>query len=473
MRAVVCLSAAALMLLGAARAECPPIDDRGPRTLILALDGVPYRAVRTAQEMGAFAGWPVARPLVSPFPSMTNVGFAAILQPFGSGAVPGYEVRHYDPEQNQVGGGGVFSLKFDWRKQFQIQIGGFWGKAGLYLVPKRSSIKEMNHVEEFVLNSPDELMMALVSSTDSLTHFHGDRAIVDLLRRFSDQIEQLRHRHQEIYGRPLRLIMLSDHGNVQRKVHRPGRVKAVLKQAGLRPRKRLEGPDDVITVTYGVVGYGVLYLDPRRAEKAARAMLEHPGVHLSAWLTGPHELRMVSVEGEARNRWRDTPTTRLLAYDVAAGDPLGALDARGALERAGALDPDGFATREDWFEVTAFSRLPDAPARLVESLDGTWVSNAATVIFSFEPGYAWGIKSAAVGAWFKAGRLEATHGGLDRESTWGFFLTSDPESRVEPAIRADRALSRWAAMSYCTTASLLEFVGAHEAAGHRAVIGGR
>ena len=102
----------AVALSGALAAECPPLDPRSPRTLILALDGVPYESVRVAQELGAFRGWARPRPMVSPFPSMTNVGFAAILHPFGAGPIPGYEVRLYDPESRNVEGGGITDLKF-------------------------------------------------------------------------------------------------------------------------------------------------------------------------------------------------------------------------------------------------------------------------------------------------------------------------------------------------------------------------
>ena len=123
------LVAAGLVVAGAygsAVAACPAPDPARPRTLILALDGVPYRAVRAAREMGAFRGWPEPRPLVAPFPSMTNVGFAAILEPFGADRIPGYEIRRFDPVRNEVTGGGLFSLKFDWRKHFQIQLEGLW-----------------------------------------------------------------------------------------------------------------------------------------------------------------------------------------------------------------------------------------------------------------------------------------------------------------------------------------------------------
>jgi hypothetical protein len=378
-RSLFIAGAIGMALTGAQAAECPQLDPQSPRTLILALDGVPYESVRTAQELGAFRGWGQSRPMVSPFPSMTNVGFAAILQPFGADPIPGYEVRLYDPESNTVGGGGIGSLKFDWRNQFEIQIEGFWDKVGLYMTPKKNTFTEMKHVEEYVLNSDDELMMALISSTDSLTHFNGRAGIVRVLLELSDRIEELRRRHEDVHGRSLRLVMLSDHGNVGDKVRRPSGLKRVLKKAGLNPSKHLEGPDDVVPVTYGVVSYGVLYLDPAHAEKAARAVLSHTGVHLAAWRQGDREIRLVSNEGEASLFWREAKPHTYYAYRVHEGDPLHLLEAQALMRNAGLVDDEGFATRDDWFEWTAFSDYPDSPTRLVESLNGAWVSNAATV----------------------------------------------------------------------------------------------
>jgi hypothetical protein len=425
--------------------------------LILALDGVPYESVLTAQEMGAFQGWAKPRPMVSPFPSMTNVGFAAILHPFGVGPVPGYEVRRYDPEANAVGGGGITKLKFDWSMKFEVHLEGFWDKVGLYTSPRKNIFSEMKRVDEHVLHSDDELLMALISSTDSWTHFEGRTAMVRVLLELSERIEDLRRRHQELFGRPLQLVMISDHGNAGHKVRRPSGMNGLLKKAGLNPSKHLERPDDVVPVTYGVVGYGALYLDPANAEKAARAVLNQVGVHLAAWRAGERELRLVADDGEASLFWRGSGSRTEYAYRVQEGDPLHLLETQTMMQRLGVADEDGFASRGDWFEWTAFSDYPDSPARLVESLNGAWVSNAATVIFSFEPGFAWGIKSAHVGAWVIGGRLETTHGGLDRESTWGFFLTSDPDLDTPPAVRADLALQDWARASYCTTASLIHF----------------
>ena len=154
----------------------------------------------------------------------------------------------------------------------------------------------------------------------------------------------------------------------------------VLKNAGLNPSKHLDGPDDVVPVTYGVVGYGALYLDPVHAEKAARAVLNHTGVHLAAWRAGERELRLVSEEGEASILWRDGKPHTHYAYRVHEGDPLRLLETGDLMRSVGVMDDEGFATRDDWFEWTAFSDYPDSPTRLVESLNGAWVSNAASVI---------------------------------------------------------------------------------------------
>ena len=456
----------ACLAVAASASECPPADPAAPRTLILALDGVPYRAVRAAREMGAFAGWAEPRPMVSTFPSMTNVGFTALLAPFGARPIPGYELRRYDPERNCVVGGGVLDTKFNWREQFDLQLKGVWTKAGLYMTPSQTVRKELKKVQQFALEQPDEIMLALVSSTDALTHFQGDAAIIRTLLEVSKQIEEMRRLHLDLHGRELQLVMFSDHGNAEEKVRRTGGFKQALRDAGLRPSKKLESPDQVVTVTYGLVGYGVLYVDPSNAERAARAMLDDHSVALAAWRVGDDELRIVSKIGEASVRWRDHPSRRELAYTTTSGDPLGMLEVQNQMRNAGVMDDDGFASRDDWFEWSAFADYPDAVSRLVESLDGAWVTNSASVIFSLKSGYGWGVKAAQVGAWLRAGPLEATHGSLDRESSWGFFMTSDPNVETPRAVRADRALVPWADASECTTASWIHVGHGHHDAFH-------
>ncbi|MGZ6996034.1 MAG: hypothetical protein ACXVIM_12545, partial [Acidimicrobiia bacterium] len=66
------------------------------------------------------------------------------------------------------------------------------------------------------------------------------------------------------------------------------------------------------------------------------------------------------------------------------------------------------------------------------------------VLFSLGPSWAGGWHSAVVGAWVRGGRLAGTHGGLDRESSLGFLLVSDPTFAAPPTVRSELALARFA-----------------------------
>jgi hypothetical protein len=427
-------------------ANCDPPTPDAPRTLILALDGVPYRVVQKAREQGAFEGWPKTRPLVATFPSMTNASFVEILEPFDARPISGYEVRYFDTADNQIRKAKAYA----WRENFQVMSSGKFAKAQIYMFPGSKSKKELRKVRELVLDSPSELMLAHIAATDSLTHFRGDDRITGVVLHVSEQVREWQTEHLDRYGRPLQVVLLSDHGNTQGKVRSKGGLKSVLKDAGLRPAKRLEGPEDVVPLTYGVVGYGALYLDRRHAETAARAVLDYPGVHLAAWVVGKGELRLLSSAGEASIRWREGPSERRLVYDPGDADPLQLSHIVLALEEEEKLDTDGFASETDWFEASAAAAFPDAPRRLVDALDGTYVLNAATVVFSLDPGHAWGLKSARFGAWVLGGKLEATHGGLDRDATWGFFLASDSSTPADGTpLRADQALADWTGRGPC------------------------
>ncbi len=440
-------------------AQCSPArPGTSPRVLVLALDGIPYRIVERAREEGAFEGWPETKPLLSTFPSMTNVAFTAMLRPFGLGPVDGYEVRHYDRERNKVVGGGLNykAHMAPWRNRFHVVSRNLGTKVPQYTFGARSTVwKTLRKVERLVLESPEELMLAHAGGTDVMVHFGGEKTTVPLLLELSRQLAELKRRHLEASGRPLTLVLISDHGNAGQDIESGGGVRRRLRRAGLRVTRRLKGPDDVIAPMLGAISYGVLHLDPSRAETAARAVLSHPMIELAAWLAADAEVRVIGEEGAGVVRWRSGAGSRRFAYAHDPGDPLRLAPVLERLRAAGQLDAEGFAAQEDWFAHGALSDYPDAPRRLVDALTGTHVRHAATVIYSVAPGYAVGSRLARAGAWLKGGQI-GTHGGLDRDSTVGFFLTDDPAPRPGPALRADRVLADWAHLAECAEVADLD-----------------
>jgi hypothetical protein len=315
----------------------------------------------------------------------------------------------------------------------------------MYTQPKRQMRKRIGRMEQLVLESDADQLYVLFEATDSVAHFKGDKAIVSFLHTLSQRLLELERRHREQLGRPLRIVMLSDHGNTLGKVEHADGILKLLERAGFRVREDLEQPDDVVAPTYGVCNFGVFFLRRELAEKAARTILGHEGVDLAAWVTGSNELRVISADGDAVVRWRDEPAARSFAYQPMTGDPLALTDAVDDLRAAGHLDAWGFAGEDDWLRYSGLGDYPDAPRRLTEALTGTYVRHTATVIFSLKPGFALGTPTVRLGAYLKGGKLEGTHGGLDRDSSHGFFLSNEPVAADQLVLRADRALRYLAA----------------------------
>jgi hypothetical protein len=431
----------------AADGACRPATGDGPRTLVLALDGVPFRVVERARAGGAFADWPPTSRLIAPFPSVTNVAFTEMLQPTGIGPAPGYEFAYFDRERNAKLNSSPFNYRersFAWRDEFDAIGRTLGSKLAVYTHPRRKARKELAAAAEALLASPDDLVLAHVGSTDALQHLKGDDAAVKLLLEVDRFVADLRRRHEAERGRPLRVVLLSDHGNTEGKVEGAHGFKRRLRKAGFTLSDRLEGPDHLVATTFGIVSYGALFVAPDRAERAARAVADHPAVAFCAWLAGPQELWLASREGTAIVRWRDRNGVREYAYEPRGGDPLGLHPVVEALNASGLLDGDGFAAGDDWLLHTVVGDYPDAPHRLVESLTGTHLRNHASVLFSLRPGRSWGWKSAKAGSWLRTGHLEGTHGGLDSPSSLGFFLADDAASTPRDLlVRGGDALDRY------------------------------
>ncbi len=441
-------------------ARCRTADSTDPRTLVLALDGMPLRVVEQAREQGAFRDWPVTLPLVSPFPSITNVAFTAMLQPFDVDRAGGYEVQHFDRDENEVVGGRPGSYHeetYAWRDLFDVTGKTFGSKLAGYVSPRKKLWKELAEGRVALFELSRDLILVHGEAADALSHLRGDAPLLEFMLELDEWLVELEREHREEFGRPLRLVLLSDHGNTHEKLHRLSGIKPLLREAGLQVVDRLVGRDDVIAATFGLVSYGALFLRPDRAEIAATAVAAHKGVDLAAWISGEREISVLSKQGKATIHWSGAPGNRRMAYRPGDADPLQLSAALERLDDETLLDDQGFASEDDWFTQSALEPFPDAARRLIDALTGSYVKNAATVMFSVSPGYAWGWRSGHASSRLNGGRIEGTHGGLDRESTLGFFLTSDASILPDAvAVPANRSLAAFAEFTDCLAPNVPE-----------------
>jgi hypothetical protein len=425
----------------------PPAAEGTARTLLLALDAVPFRAVREAVARGAFAGWPDPSALVAPFPSLTHTGFAALFEPFGVAPSWGYEVRYFDAEANRMVGGNPLTYRRSvppWGELFDGSHRGVVTKVSNYVSAPRAAAAEIDSIVAEVLASPREVVVGYVGATDGFMHLYDDEAMVEFLVQLDARIGDLRRRHVEARGRALRVGLFSDHGCGRERVHYTGSLRPLLRAAGLRVVDQLEGPDDVVAPTFGIVNYSALFLRRAdRAEVAARALIPHEAVALAAFAVEPEAIAVLSREGSAVVRWRRSGAGRQFAYEDVSGDVLRLASTRTRLSADGRL-VGGFAHEDDWLRESAFEEYPDPLRRLADALAGDRIASRATVLLSLGSGWSWGWRSAFAGGLVRGGRLKGTHGGLDREATLGFLLASEPGLAAARAVRADRALAPFA-----------------------------
>ncbi|MBK9178391.1 MAG: alkaline phosphatase family protein [Acidimicrobiales bacterium] len=416
-----------------------------PRTLLLALDAVPFRVAAEACRRGAFAGWPPPSALVAPFPTVTHVAFASLFLPFGAAPSRRYELRHFDSIANTTVGGGPLAYGRDvppWSEYLDAPHRDLVSELSNYVSPRRAARSGLDEIEREVLASDRDVVVAYLGATDGLMHLYGDESVLDFLGELDERLAGLGRRHREERGRPLRIVLFSDHGCGSCEIRHAGGFDRLLRDAGLRVVDRLEGPDDVVAPRFGLVNYGALFLrDADRADTAARAIARHHAVELAAFSPGPNLVEVVSGAGRGRVRWHGPAGAARYAYEDVGGDPLRLTGARRRLAAGGLLDPAGYAGDDEWLRETAFEHFPDPLRRLAQALTGDRIQSRANVLFSLGPCWSWGLYSAVVGAWVRGGRLEGTHGGLDRESSLGFFLADDPTLAMPLVVRADEALA--------------------------------
>jgi len=424
------------------------VDGRGtasaPRTLALAVDAVSWRIVDQAMRAGGFAGWTPPTALVSPFPSLTHVAFARLLEPFGCGPARGYEVRYFDAEANRMTGGNPVTYRHDvppWGELFDSPRRGVAAKIVNYVSSPRAVLAEFDAVAAETLESSRDVMLMYIGATDGVAHLYEDQGLVEAMLALDMRLSDLQERHGVLRGVPLRVVLFSDHGCGRAPVRYADSLRPLLREAGLSMVDRLDGPDDVVAPMFGIVNYGALFLGSRgAAATAGQAVAEHPAVEVSAYAHAGGVVAQ-SRDGRARIDRRRGTDGWWFRYAPEGADVLHCAEAAARLAESGRVDADGFAHEDDWFEQTWGGPYPDALRRLVDALTGDRVVNRADVLLSLGPGWSWGWRSAYAGSRFRGG-LKGTHGGLDAGSTLGFVMANDTETDPPAAVAAHRALPR-------------------------------
>jgi hypothetical protein len=155
--------------------EAPEPGSDPDRTVVIAIDAVPYEVFAKVQREGLFTEFfPPAR-MVAPYPSLTNIGYTAILR---TAPVLGYEDRYYDPVENKMRGGvsdrlfNRFKNVAPFHDVFAWEPPHLWG-VGIYYFPGTITKAELHKIEEILHSSDEKELVLYFGGTDALGHVRG------------------------------------------------------------------------------------------------------------------------------------------------------------------------------------------------------------------------------------------------------------------------------------------------------------
>jgi hypothetical protein len=428
-------------------AQAPARKARAPeRTLLIALDGVPFDLVSELKREGRFAGFQEPTRVISPFPSTSHCGFGGLFRPLGATRPEGYDREYYSYKDDKIVSF-VSSINPKHPKDYKnffhyarkTPLEKFW----IYAAPGLSGRRDLEKIRRLVRSRDgDAPVLAYIGGTDGTGHVLGRRRLKRWLVFMDRELERMRTAYRKDFGQDLQIALFSDHGF--HFVRRPNAVSRnaienALWKKGLHLAPNLKSPDRVVAVQWGNISGASFYLNEAHVPGVARALAGIKGVDVVAH-RADRDIVVLSRDGGRLETARVSCTEgrRRCRYRPEDGDPLDYGRVVGALRLKGRLDARGFAASEDWFEATKDHRYPDALYRLHDGFF-TLVANPAPILFSTKPDYEYGDVFTRIGAWFHGG-LKGTHGGLFKEASEAFAMTTDPKIKMPPVLRYDRVM---------------------------------
>ncbi|HEX5736656.1 MAG TPA: hypothetical protein VF131_27745 [Blastocatellia bacterium] len=404
---------------------------RPKRRLVLALDGVPWQVIDETRSGGHFRVFNPPARVISPFPTMTNIGMCAML---GAPKTLGYEQLYFDRERGRMCGGHVKYIKnrkqdparrgynhlLDYEEPMQFEF-------LVYVLPERIFSADLTRLLDAFKKSRAPVFYAFLKSTDGIVHLGGREKLLPALAQLDAALSEL----YEDHSGELEIMVYSDHGNTIMPFKRVP-MRTHLAQFGFQTSNRINGRRSLIIPGFGLCSYAPIFTAAENRREVAEALTLLPGVDFSVFrplddagdtteLTGPN--------GHARIHY--DRASRAFRYEQVAGDPLALAPVIADLRARGLIDKRGYAMDRVWFEATKDHLYPDALSNIWFSVR-EHVESTADVLVSFKDGYCYGSK-----LFERLVTLVATHGSALRSTSYAFLMST--HSEMPPHMRADEA----------------------------------
>jgi hypothetical protein len=415
------------------RVQTEKIETQPKRRLVLALDGVPWQAIDESRSGGHFRVFRDPARVISPFPTMTNIGMNAML---GAPKSLGYENLYFDRERGRMCGGPMKYVKsrkqdpacrgynhlLDYEEPMQFEF-------LVYVAPHRIFSADLGKLLYAFKKSSEPVFYAFLKSTDGIIHLGGREKLLRILKELDSALSQL----YEDYRGELEILAYSDHGNALVPFKRVA-MKTHLSENGFAPSNRISTRRSVIIPGFGLCSYAPVYTPVENRRRVAEALAQLPGVDFSVFRpadsaeTNGNVTEIIGPRGRARIHHKATEEG--FRYEQVTGDPLRLGPIVAALRSQRLIATDGFAADDVWFQATKDHQYPDAVRNIWSSVRDH-VESTADVLVSFEDGYCYG---SAV--FDRLVTIAATHGSALRSTSYAFLMST--HRRMPAHLRASQ-----------------------------------
>lgn len=399
-----------------------------PRRLVIAVDGLSWEAFALAQQRGYFKRFRHAGRHVATYPSMSHPSWNEIVgtrRVFGArGNVRTIEARWFDLDAMRVADDprqvvarqlSPYGYQRAWDYFFDPLI-----EPLQYLPGRKLFDRELAEAERAILDQfKGPHYVAYIGGMDAMAHTHRDE-LWPYVERFDAMIGRVAD-SLAARGTPADMWLVSDHGNAGGFVEGARErdlttvsLDAAIRRAGLVPSDtgRLERSNQISVVTMALATMvNVYFADLARRRAFATTVIAERGVDLVTWLEVGDTDRYVAIvsrDGEARLRWRDSS----YSYELTRGNPLGISDSLASVAGTRRWIPDSVLRA-----ATAWGPYPDGPFRLAQSARKQ-VENAPDLIVNLRDGFA---HRGDLGRFV---RMVRTHGSLGARASLGVLAST-------------------------------------------------
>ena len=400
-----------------------PKDDTSGH-LVVALDGVGFQTFQKMYRGGYFREFVTFVPIVATFPTISGPNWNRLLQipvtkDFTSDKYFDLSDIH-DQGRGRMKGHILKALQtFSWHKFFDFVPKTVLERAFLIGWSFTASRHFMDLFQRDFLKTDQKFYAVYFSVSDYLAHLKGETFILKLLEHLDQTLVQIQKQMMKKHQKPLKITLVSDHGNAYVKPKFINYKK--LEKKGWNLSSYLKGLHDIVLVVPEVLSFAALYCQDSQREALAKDMTQLEGVHLSAFSPNRSEVEIFSsmpsthqtrLDGHIRIRINEQSKT--LQYFLISGhDPLGHLK---YFQKSESL------TWKKYFHLTLNDRYPYAAVSLWEGFYKNSQQSPSLLVSTYKD-YAFANPLLKLASRLK-GRIKSLHGSLDRAQSLAFFAST-------------------------------------------------